>query len=71
MRIAPLGGKFGMNFVSVPVFVGLTWLGLPCMAQTPVDPGDQPIRLNVTRVSLLFTVQDKKGRFITGLQREN
>jgi VWFA-related protein len=29
-----------------------------------------PIRLDVTRVSLLFTVQDKKGRFITDLKKE-
>jgi Ca-activated chloride channel homolog len=75
MRVAPLRGKFGMNFVRVPIFVGLTCMGLPCMAQAPPDridqaPGDQPIRLNVTRVSLLFTVQDKKGRFITDLTKD-
>src|SRR6185437_15744630 len=29
-----------------------------------------PIRLDVTRVSLLFTVQDKKGRFITDLGKD-
>src|SRR4051794_12453079 len=28
------------------------------------------IRLDVTRVPLLFTVSDKKGRFITGLTRD-
>jgi Ca-activated chloride channel homolog len=37
----------------------------------PGDPGDQaPIRLDVTRVSLMFTVQDKKGRFLTDLGKE-
>jgi Ca-activated chloride channel homolog len=37
----------------------------------PVDLGDQaPIRLDVTRVSLMFTVQDKKGRFLTDLGKE-
>jgi VWFA-related protein len=37
----------------------------------PLDTGDQaPIRLNVTRVSLMFTVQDKKGRFLTDLGKE-
>jgi Ca-activated chloride channel family protein len=36
-----------------------------------VEPDDQtPIRLDVTRVSLLFTVQDKKGRFLTDLGKE-
>jgi Ca-activated chloride channel family protein len=36
-----------------------------------VEPDDQaPIRLEVTRVSLLFTVQDKKGRFLTDLGKE-
>ncbi len=29
-----------------------------------------PIRLDVTRVSLMFTVQDKKGRFLTDLGKE-
>jgi Ca-activated chloride channel homolog len=37
--------------------------------QPPLDLGDQAIRLDVTRVSLLFTVQDKKGRFITDLTK--
>ena len=46
-------------------------LFLPCFAQTPTDAGDQaPIRFDVTRVSLLFTVQDKKGRFITDLTKD-
>lgn len=46
-------------------------LALPCFAQTPTDAGDQPpIRFDVTRVSLLFTVQDKKGRFITDLTKD-
>ncbi|MGH9612757.1 MAG: hypothetical protein ACRD4P_06745 [Bryobacteraceae bacterium] len=40
-------------------------------AQAPVDLVDQnPIRFDVTRVSLLFTVQDKKGRFITDLTKD-
>jgi Ca-activated chloride channel homolog len=39
--------------------------------QPALDLGDQaPIRLDVTRVSLLFTVQDKKGRFITDLTKD-
>jgi len=46
-------------------------LALPCFAQAPADSGEQPpIRVDVTRVSLLFTVQDKKGRFITDLSKD-
>jgi Ca-activated chloride channel homolog len=59
-----------MKFPSVSAFFGLICMGLACMAQAPVDIGDQPIRLNVTRVSLVFTVQDKKGRFITDLTKD-
>jgi VWFA-related protein len=41
----------------------------------PQQPsGDEPIttiRVQVNEVNLIFTVTDKKGRFITGLRREN
>ncbi len=47
-------------------------------AQQPVPPPpanqDQPtetIRVQVNEVNLIFTVTDKKGKFITGLKREN
>jgi len=39
-------------------------------AQTP-DEGAPTIRLDVTRVSILFTVSDKKGRFVTNLDKED
>ena len=32
---------------------------------------DQPIRVEVTRVDLLFTVTDKKGRFVTNLTKDD
>jgi Ca-activated chloride channel family protein len=35
------------------------------------QPEPAPIRLEVTRVSLMFTVQDKKGRFITDLGKDD
>ena len=36
------------------------------------DSDDQrPIRLDVTRVNILFTVTDKKGRFVTDLNKED
>jgi VWFA-related protein len=45
-------------------------------AQTPTQPPtqDEPIttiKVQVNEVNLIFTVTDKKGRFITGLRREN
>jgi VWFA-related protein len=50
-------------------------------AQQPQQPGaqtapnpDQPtetIKVQVNEVNLIFTVTDKKGKFITGLKREN
>jgi VWFA-related protein len=39
-------------------------------AQTPPS-GGEPIRVFVNEVNLIFTVTDKKGKFITGLKREN
>ncbi len=38
-------------------------------AQPPADPNT--ITLDVTRVNLLFTVSDKKGRFVTDLNRDD
>src|SRR3974377_2455220 len=48
---------------------------LPVSAQqqpagTPHE-GDARTRLDVKRVSLLFTVSDKKGRFVTNLDKED
>lgn len=41
-------------------------------AETP-QPGSEsaPIRAEVTRVNMLFTVTDKKGRFVTELKRDD
>jgi VWFA-related protein len=48
---------------------------VPCFAQPPKpaasDTSDLPvIRLDVTRVPLLYTVTDKKGHFVTDLKRD-
>jgi VWFA-related protein len=56
----------------------------PSSAQTPAPPAAQPgsqtpsqdepittIKIQANEVNLIFTVTDKKGKFITGLQREN
>ena len=37
----------------------------------PVDLSDARIKVDVTRVNVLFTVTDKKGRFITDLVKED
>ncbi|WP_334267033.1 VWA domain-containing protein [Edaphobacter sp. HDX4] len=45
----------------------------PGAANQP-SPNDEPIttiKVQVNEVNLIFTVTDKKGRFITGLKREN
>ncbi|MGH9557867.1 MAG: VWA domain-containing protein, partial [Bryobacteraceae bacterium] len=51
-------------------FATILALALSVFAQEPppVRPsGDKPITLDVTRVQLLFTVSDKKGRFVNDL----
>lgn len=40
-------------------------------AQTPPTVDDRPITLDVTRVNFLFTVSDKKGRFVTDLKKDD
>jgi hypothetical protein len=39
-------------------------------AQPPVADSDTQITLDVNRVNMLFTVSDKKGRFVTNLARD-
>jgi VWFA-related protein len=49
----------------------------PCLAQQsakpPVAPPEQtaPITVDVQRVNMLFTVSDKKGRFVTNLNKDD
>lgn len=40
-------------------------------AKPAAEPSDDRIILDVTRVNILFTVSDKKGRFVTNLGRED
>src|ERR1017187_3485192 len=42
-------------------------------ASPPVEQADEPARISVdvTRVNMLFTVTDKKGRFVTDLAKED
>jgi len=39
--------------------------------QAPADDDTSRITLDVTRVNMLFTVSDKKGRFVTNLDRDD
>lgn len=43
----------------------------PAPEELPPADSDTPITLDVTRVNLLFTVTDKKGRFMTDLKKED
>ena len=41
-------------------------------ATTPTDTGDRTrITLDVSRVNMLYTVSDKKGRFVTNLTKDD
>jgi Ca-activated chloride channel family protein len=61
-----------------PATIGLIFVWALASAQqpvaqkpAPVDPSDTRIKVDVTRVNVLFTVTDKKGRFITDLGKED
>ena len=55
--------------------VTIALAALPIFAQQPTKPAseaDEPrISVEVTRVQLLFTVTDKKGRFVTDLKKDD
>src|SRR6266700_3654044 len=63
------------------LFCTVLCLGLVLWAQKPSVPGQVPvavdqeeqtkITLDVTRVNILFTVTDKKGRFVTDLGQDD
>src|SRR3984885_348409 len=69
--------------MKAPIFVAIVVLGASLYAQqtapsaaekpgTVVDIGERTrIILDVTRVNMLFTVTDKKGRFVTDLGRDD
>ena len=55
--------------VALSVFLALLPLGAQAPAPTP--KAESKIEIEVPRVPLLFTVSDKKGRFITDLQQKD
>src|SRR5271165_370488 len=40
-------------------------------AQTTPQPSEQRITLDVSRVAMLYTVSDKRGRFVTDLNKDD
>lgn len=67
--------KFPILFIStlVPLLAQVPAPSVPAKAASPsevVDTG-QIIRLDVTRVPVLFTVADKKGHFVTDLTQDD
>lgn len=53
--------------------LGTLGLGVEFAQQTPVMKDEDPTRITVevTRVNMLFTVMDKKGRFVTNLTKDD
>ncbi len=67
--------KAGIAFAAAGVFALALWAQTPqqpAAADTGVEQDPQTrITLDVTRVNMLFTVTDKKGRFITNLGKDD
>lgn len=60
----------GIGFVAVS-YAQNTQAPVPPPPATVEDFSDVPITLDVTRVALLFTVTDKKGRFVSDLTKND
>lgn len=63
-----------MKFRVVSLAAAVAVLGAVCFrtsAQEQVTPDSAPIRAEVTRVNMLFTVTDKHGRFVTDLGKSD
>ena len=61
-------GSYNQDAMNRRHFLSLA--AVPVLAQPPAD-SNQTISLDVTRVNLLFTVSDKRGRFVTNLVKED
>ncbi len=64
--------QFRVTGARLALFVALG-LGVVFAQQTPVMKDEDPTRITVevTRVNMLFTVMDKKGRFVTNLNKDD
>jgi Ca-activated chloride channel homolog len=50
---------------------GISALPASSQQKPPAENAEQPIRVDVERVALLFAVTDRKGRFVTDLKKED
>src|SRR5438105_14425948 len=53
-------------FVTISAMLCLATLAI-AQQDAKIDKAQKPITLDVNRVNMLFTVSDKKGRFVTDL----
>jgi Ca-activated chloride channel family protein len=60
-----------MKYRLISVLCLVLPIGAQAPKQAPADDEASRITLDVTRVNMLFTVSDKKGRFVTNLDRDD
>ncbi len=68
-KAVPAGGRTFTMLCSLPLIFLL--VGQHLAAQTGPLPGDSTISVDVDLVVLHATVRDRKGRFVSGLRKEN
>jgi Ca-activated chloride channel family protein len=68
---AVFSAAFAALAVLIPACVAAQNQPLPPPYQAPAGSSSAPIRAEVTRVNMLFTVTDKKGRFVTDLTKDD
>ncbi|MCC6390000.1 MAG: VWA domain-containing protein [Bryobacterales bacterium] len=65
-----------MKLLAVSIFTAvglgvLVWAQAPAQPEPPISDPQSRITLDVTRVNILYTVSDKKGRFVTNLDKQD
>jgi VWFA-related protein len=65
-----------MKLLAVSIFTAaglgvFVWAQAPAKPEPPISDPQSRITLDVTRVNILYTVSDKKGRFVTNLDKED
>ncbi|MCC6362856.1 MAG: VWA domain-containing protein [Bryobacterales bacterium] len=65
-----------MKLLAVSIFTAaglgvFVWAQAPAKPELPISDPQSRITLDVTRVNILYTVSDKKGRFVTNLDKED